>query len=52
MVIVTAKYLSAEERDTLQNQTARIIERDGLGRERIMPELRETLKGVERTEGT
>ena len=44
VVVITAKDLSREEREELQRNTTRVIEKNGLDRERIMSELRASLK--------
>ena len=44
VIIITAKDLSAQERRDLLQSTTRIIEKDGLDRERLLRELRESLK--------
>jgi len=44
VVIITAKDLSREEREELQRHTTRVIEKNGLDRERILAELRASLK--------
>ena len=47
VIVVTAKDLSPDEqRDLLQN-TTRVIEKDGLDRERILSELRNSLRGLQ-----
>ena len=46
VVVITAKDLSPEEREELQRSTSRVIEKNGLDRERILRELRESLKGL------
>ncbi len=43
VIVVTAKDLSAQERQELLQSTTRIIEKDGLDRERLLRELRESL---------
>ena len=45
VIIITAKDLSPAEREQLKLNTLRIIEKDGLDRERILGELRNSLKG-------
>jgi len=44
VVVITAKDLSREEREELQRNTTRIIEKSGMDRERILGELRASLK--------
>jgi len=46
VVVITAKDLTPQEREALQQSTVRVIEKDGLDRERILRELRESLKGL------
>jgi CheY-like chemotaxis protein len=46
VVVITAKDLSAAERDELRRCTAQVIEKDGMAPERILRELREALKGL------
>ena len=43
VIVVTAKDLSARERQDLLQNTTRIIEKDGLDRERLLHELRDSL---------
>ena len=43
VVVITAKTLSPEEQVALQQQTTRVIEKDGLDRERILREVRASL---------
>ncbi|MBI2505832.1 MAG: response regulator [Candidatus Latescibacteria bacterium] len=47
VVVITAKDLSAPEREELRLSTVRVIEKEGMDRERILRELREALKGLE-----
>jgi signal transduction histidine kinase/CheY-like chemotaxis protein/HAMP domain-containing protein len=44
VVVITAKDLSREEREELQRNTTRVIEKNGMDRERILGELRTSLK--------
>ena len=44
VVIITARDLSQQEREELTRNTSRIIEKNGLDRERILAELRASLK--------
>jgi CheY-like chemotaxis protein len=46
VVVITAKDLSAQEREELRRCTARVIEKEGMDRERLLKELRESLKGL------
>ena len=46
VVIITAKDLAADELDQLRSEAARIIEKNGLDRDRILKELRESMKTV------
>ena len=47
VIVVTAKDLSSQELDDLRRNTARVIEKDGMDRDRILAELRESLKMVD-----
>ena len=46
VIIITAKDLSPQEREDLMLNTSRIIEKDGLDRDRILHELRESLRSM------
>ena len=46
VIVITAKDLSGQELDDLRRNTARVIEKDGMDRDRILAELRESLKAV------
>ena len=46
VVIITAKDLTAQEQDDLLLSTSRIIEKDGLNRERLLRELRASLREI------
>ena len=46
VVIITAKDLSSEEREALQQGAARIIEKNGLERKSLMRELRASMKAL------
>ena len=47
VIVITAKDLTAQEIDDLRRNTARVIEKDGMDRDRILAELRESLKMVD-----
>ncbi|MCC7262635.1 MAG: response regulator [Candidatus Latescibacteria bacterium] len=49
VVVITAKDLSAREREELRLSTVRVIEKEGLARERILRELRASLAGLKRS---
>ena len=49
VIVVTAKDLSGRELEDLRRNTARVIEKDGMDRDRILAELRESLKMVDTT---
>lgn len=51
VVVITAKDLSAQEREELRQNTSRVIEKNGLDRERILRELRESLKEMKEQGG-
>ena len=44
VVVITAKDLTTRELDELREKTARVIEKDGLDKDRILRELRESLQ--------
>ena len=46
VVVLTAKELSLQEREELCSQTTRVIEKDGLDPERLMDELRQSLRSL------
>ena len=46
VIIITAKDLTAEEREELRSHATRIIEKNGLDREEILSELKEALKST------
>ena len=52
VVVITAKDLSREEREELQRNTTRIIEKNGMDRERILGELRTSLKELKTKGGS
>jgi CheY-like chemotaxis protein len=51
VIIVTAKDLSPQEREELALNTSRIIQKDGLDRDRILRELRESLRSMVKRAG-
>jgi len=46
VVVITAKELSAQEREELRLSAVRVIEKEGMARERILQELRASLAGL------
>ena len=51
VVIITARDLSQQEREELTRNASRIIEKNGLDRERILAELRASLKELQKNVG-
>jgi signal transduction histidine kinase/ligand-binding sensor domain-containing protein/CheY-like chemotaxis protein len=49
VVVVTAKDLSGAEREILKRQASRVVQKGKVDREALVQELREALKGYERT---
>jgi signal transduction histidine kinase/DNA-binding response OmpR family regulator/HAMP domain-containing protein len=47
VIVITAKDLSPDEQRDLLHNTTKVIEKDGLDRERILSELRDSLKGLQ-----
>ena len=43
IIVITAKNLSPDEREELEQHTLRVIEKNGLGRDRLLAELRQVL---------
>ena len=51
VVVITAKDLSPQEREELRQNTSRVIEKNGLDRDRILRELRESLEEMRGQKG-
>jgi signal transduction histidine kinase/CheY-like chemotaxis protein/HAMP domain-containing protein len=51
VIVITAKDLAGEELAALKASTSRVIEKDGLDRERILRELRASMKGIDQRAG-